>query len=101
MGTSVAILRVQPPAILEATGYEFDAAQANHSRSNRTSCGAATQIENVQAKLIWATSGDIYDVIVDLRRTSPDFGRWQVPPCLPTTDADFWCQKDLPTVSWC
>lgn len=63
--------------ILEATGYKFDAAQANHSRSTQNILrGLHYQIENVQAKLIWATSGDIYDVIVDLRRTSPDFGRW-------------------------
>ena len=63
--------------ILETTGYEFDAAQANHSRSTQNILrGLHYQIENVQAKLIWATSGDIYDVIVDLRRTSPDFGRW-------------------------
>ena len=63
--------------ILEANGYDFDAAQANHSRSSQNILrGLHYQIENVQAKLIWATSGDIYDVIVDLRRTSPDFGRW-------------------------
>ena len=63
--------------MLDATGYEFDVAQANHSRSTQNILrGLHYQIENVQAKLIWATSGDIYDVIVDLRRASPDFGRW-------------------------
>ena len=63
--------------ILEATGYEFDAAQANHSRSSQNILrGLHYQVENVQAKLIWATSGEIYDVIVDMRRSSPDFSRW-------------------------
>ena len=63
--------------ILEATGYEFDAAQANHSRSTQNILrGLHYQVENVQAKLIWATSGEIYDVIVDMRRSSPNFGCW-------------------------
>ena len=63
--------------MLDATGYEFDVAQANHSRSTQNILrGLHYQIKNVQAKVIWATSGDIYDVIVDLRRASPDFGRW-------------------------
>ena len=64
-------------ASAEASGYEFDVAQANHSRSTQNILrGLHYQIENVQAKLIWATLGDIYDVIVDLRRSSPDFGHW-------------------------
>lgn len=64
--------------ILDATKYEFDVAQANHSRSTKhTLRGLHYQIENVQAKLIWANAGEIYDVIVDLRRSSPNFGQWQ------------------------
>ena len=63
--------------ILEDTGYEFDAAQANHSCSTHNILrGLHYQVENVQAKLIWVTSGKIFDVIVDMRRSSPDFGRW-------------------------
>lgn len=63
--------------IVEATGYEFVVAQANHSRSSQNILrGLHYQVENVQAKLIWATSGEIYDVIVDMRRSSPDFGHW-------------------------
>jgi dTDP-4-dehydrorhamnose 3,5-epimerase len=33
--------------------------------------------EHAQSKLIWLTSGRIYDVVVDLRRSSPTYGRWQ------------------------
>jgi dTDP-4-dehydrorhamnose 3,5-epimerase len=63
--------------LFEATGYEFNAAQANHSRSSQHILrGLHYQVENVQAKLIWATSGSIFDVIVDLRRSSPSFGKW-------------------------
>lgn len=63
--------------LVEATGYEFDMAQVNHSRSSKHVLrGLHYQMENVQAKLIWVTVGEIYDVIVDLRRSSPHFGQW-------------------------
>lgn len=63
--------------VLDTTNYDFDTAQVNHSLSfQNTLRGLHYQVENVQAKLIWATSGEIYDVIVDMRRSSPDFGRW-------------------------
>mgnify|MGYP001373657218 CR=1 FL=1 len=64
-------------SIVKATGYEFDVAQVNHSRSTKQILrGLHYQVENVQAKLIWVTAGEIYDVVVDLRRSSPNFGRW-------------------------
>ena len=63
--------------LAEASGYEFDVAQANHSRSTRHILrGLHYQVENVQAKMVWAISGEIYDVIADLRRSSPSFGQW-------------------------
>ena len=63
--------------LFEATGYEFEVAQMNHSHSSKYILrGLHYQIENVQAKIIWATSGQIYDVIVDLRRSSKHFGDW-------------------------
>lgn len=65
------------PRLAEATGYEFNVFQSNHSHSSKHILrGLHYQIENVQAKLIWATSGEIYDVIVDLRHSSPHFGHW-------------------------
>jgi dTDP-4-dehydrorhamnose 3,5-epimerase len=38
--------------------------------------GLHYQIENAQGKLVRVTSGAVYDVAVDLRRSSPTFGRW-------------------------
>lgn len=63
--------------VLEDTGYDFNVAQANQSRSTHNILrGLHYQVENVQAKLIWATLGEIFDVIVDMRRSSLNFGHW-------------------------
>ena len=64
--------------VAETTGYKFDVAQTNHSRSKQHILrGLHYQVENVQAKLVWLTSGEIYDVIIDLRRSSPSFAQWR------------------------
>ena len=63
--------------ILESTGFDFNVAQTNHSSSAKHILrGLHYQVQNTQAKMVWTTFGTIYDVIVDLRRSSPDFGRW-------------------------
>jgi dTDP-4-dehydrorhamnose 3,5-epimerase len=52
-------------------------AQDNHSRSSRHVLrGLHFQLENPQGKLVRPVSGVIFDVAVDLRRSSPGFGRW-------------------------
>jgi dTDP-4-dehydrorhamnose 3,5-epimerase len=51
--------------------------QDNHSRSVRgTLRGLHYQIGNPQGKLVRVVYGDVYDVAVDLRRSSPTFGQW-------------------------
>lgn len=51
--------------------------QDNHSRSRRgTLRGLHYQAERPQGKLIGVVTGEIYDVAVDLRRSSPSFGQW-------------------------
>ena len=51
--------------------------QDNHSRSVQgTLRGLHYQIRQPQGKLIRATVGEIFDVAVDIRRSSPTFGRW-------------------------
>lgn len=60
-----------------AAGLPTDFAQDNHSRSiRRTLRGLHYQVVRPQGKLVWATRGEVYDVAVDLRRSSPTFGRW-------------------------
>jgi dTDP-4-dehydrorhamnose 3,5-epimerase len=51
--------------------------QDNHSCSTRNVLrGLHYQIEHPQGKLIRTVSGEIFDVAVDLRRSSPTFGKW-------------------------
>lgn len=52
-------------------------AQDNHSRSARHVLrGLHFQLENPQGKLVRPVTGTIFDVAVDLRRSSPTFGKW-------------------------
>ena len=61
----------------EAAGITAEFVQDNHSRSRQwTLRGLHYQIQHPQGKLVRVASGAIYDVVVDLRRSSPAFGRW-------------------------
>jgi dTDP-4-dehydrorhamnose 3,5-epimerase len=58
-------------------GIDADFVQDNHSKSQRNVVrGLHYQIEHAQGKLIRVTAGAVYDVAVDLRRSSPTFGQW-------------------------
>lgn len=60
-----------------AAGIPAQFVQDNHSRSMRwTLRGLHYQITQPQGKLVRVVSGAVYDVVVDLRRSSPTFGRW-------------------------
>jgi dTDP-4-dehydrorhamnose 3,5-epimerase len=61
----------------EATGADPTFVQDNHSRSARGVLrGLHYQIEKAQGKLVRVMHGRVFDVGVDLRRGSPDLGRW-------------------------
>jgi dTDP-4-dehydrorhamnose 3,5-epimerase len=58
-------------------GVPVDFVQSNLVRSRRGVLrGLHFQVERPQGKLVWAISGEILDVAVDVRRGSPTFGRW-------------------------
>lgn len=58
-------------------GIECEFVQDNHSRSRAGVLrGLHYQLGRPQAKLVRATVGRVFDVVVDLRRGSPTFGRW-------------------------
>ena len=60
-----------------ATGLELEFVQDNHSRSAKNVLrGLHYQLRQPQGKLVRVTSGEIWDVAVDLRRGSASFGRW-------------------------
>ncbi len=61
----------------EKTGILSDFVQDNHSRSiNGVLRGLHYQIQHSQGKLVRCTQGAVYDVIVDLRKSSPTFKKW-------------------------
>lgn len=65
-------------AFREATGVDPAFVQDNHSHSVRGVLrGLHYQIEQAQGKLVRAATGEVFDVAVDLRRSSPTFGRWE------------------------
>ncbi|GAB1577079.1 dTDP-4-dehydrorhamnose 3,5-epimerase [Bordetella petrii] len=87
------VVLIEPDVFSDARGFfyesynaaRFEAAlgrrprfvQDNHSRSARHVVrGLHYQIHQPQAKLVRAIVGEVYDVAVDLRQSSPTFGRW-------------------------
>ncbi len=81
---------------LAAAGISYGFVQDNHSGSRQGILrGLHYQVRHTQGKLVRAVAGEIFDVVVDLRRSSPAFGHWQgfrlsaenkrilwVPPCM-------------------
>lgn len=60
-----------------AVGRQVTFVQDNHSRSvKQVLRGLHYQIQQPQGKLVRIVSGAVFDVAVDMRRSSPTFGRW-------------------------
>lgn len=60
------------------TGQHVEFVQDNHSRSAKGVLrGLHYQIQHPQGKLVRAASGALFDVVVDIRRSSPTFGKWE------------------------
>jgi dTDP-4-dehydrorhamnose 3,5-epimerase len=61
----------------EKTGMRMTFVQDNHSRSVRHVLrGLHYQIEQPQGKLVRVLAGEVFDVAVDIRKSSPTFGKW-------------------------
>lgn len=86
------MLIVEPKVFRDARGFFFESFNArrfaevsgisapfvwdNHSRSAKGALrGLHYQIRQPQGKLVWVVAGEVFDVAVDLRRTSPTFGK--------------------------
>lgn len=58
-------------------GLNADFVQDNHSKSAQGILrGLHYQLQNPQGKLVRVIAGEVFDVAIDLRRSSPTFGRW-------------------------
>jgi dTDP-4-dehydrorhamnose 3,5-epimerase len=87
------VMVIEPAVFGDARGFFFESwneksfsalvgrdvhfVQDNHSASARGVLrGLHYQVEQTQGKLVRVVAGEVYDVAVDLRRSSPTFGRW-------------------------
>jgi dTDP-4-dehydrorhamnose 3,5-epimerase len=62
----------------QVTGLDVNFVQDNHSKSAKGVLrGLHYQIEHAQGKLVRVVQGEVFDVVVDLRRASPTFGQWE------------------------
>lgn len=61
----------------ELTGVKTNFVQDNHSKSAKNVLrGLHYQIQQPQGKLVRVTAGEVFDVAVDIRKSSPTFGHW-------------------------
>lgn len=64
-------------AAFAKAGLDWQFVQDNQSRSSKNVLrGLHYQIQNTQGKLVRVSAGAVFDVAVDMRRSSPTFGRW-------------------------
>ena len=64
-------------AFEESTGIQSDFVQDNHSKSTKGVLrGLHYQINQPQGKLVRVVSGEVFDVAVDIRKSSPTLGQW-------------------------
>ena len=72
-------------------GLYLNFVQDNHSRSSRGVLrGLHFQNPRAQGKLVRVVSGSVWDVAVDLRRSSPNFGKWVGVELSATNKRMFW-----------
>ena len=83
-------------AFTEATGISRNFVQDNHSKSERNVLrGLHYQLQQTQGKLVRVVTGEVLDVAVDIRKSSPTFGQWV--SCLLSAEnkRQFWVPEGL------
>jgi dTDP-4-dehydrorhamnose 3,5-epimerase len=100
------VLLIEPKVFGDERGFFFESwnekafaqagirarfVQDNHSRSGRNVVrGLHYQIRQPQGKLVRVLAGEVFDVAVDLRRSSPTFGKWTGARLSASGKAAFW-----------
>ncbi len=75
----------------ELTGLATSFVQHNHSRSDRNVLrGLHYQIKQPQGKLVRVILGEVFDVAVDIRKSSPTFGQWVGQHLSAANKRQFW-----------
>jgi dTDP-4-dehydrorhamnose 3,5-epimerase len=75
----------------EATGLNLQFVQDNHSRSGKGVLrGLHYQLHQPQGKLVRVVRGAVFDVAVDVRRSSPHFGKWVGIELTEENQRQFW-----------
>jgi len=75
----------------EATGARYNFVQDNHSRSAKGVLrGLHYQLRQPQGKLVRVVRGSVYDVAVDLRKSSSNFGQWVGVELSETNQRQLW-----------
>ena len=75
----------------EKTGVTANFVQDNHSRSTKNVLrGLHYQIKQPQGKLVRVVLGEVYDVAVDIRKSSPTFGQWTGCLLTESNKKQFW-----------
>ncbi len=73
------------------SGIQLEIVQQNHSGSKKhTLRGLHYQIQNSQGKLVRVLKGEIFDVAVDLRKSSSTFGKWEGVVLSDTNNHQLW-----------
>ena len=80
----------------EAIGKHVDFVQDNHSRSSKGVLrGLHYQVQQPQGKLVRVVRGAVFDVAVDIRSSSPTFGRWVGIELTEDNHKQFWVPPGL------
>jgi dTDP-4-dehydrorhamnose 3,5-epimerase len=75
----------------DLAGINLPFVQDNHSRSSKGVLrGLHFQKSKPQGKLVRVVSGEVYDVAVDIRQTSPTFGQWEAVILSEENKTQFW-----------
>ena len=81
------VMLIEPKVFGDARGFFFESFNA---RAFMEQTGVATQILQPQGKLVRVVAGEVFDVAVDLRRSSPTFGKWVGALLSEQNKAQFW-----------